>query len=208
MKWLTDQRGYNLVELIVLMGILSVLAALVIANTRVGSVRQQTRDAAFGYVNAARQAEALAGSAQPVGGVPRKAYGVCITSSRVANSVCNVPSAGQPIDTYQVYARNVNDTTYTRSPGQAPVGQAPTILATFRTDPGVRATTTVAATETPRITFTSGNTWIDYLPPGPTLRSNGQGSPSCPGVTNLVVTSTGYTRTIGINACAGAVYVR
>ena len=121
----SSQGGYTLVELLTVMGIISVLIALVVANTSIGDKRQQLRDTIAGYVTAAKQAETLAASSQPVSdgtnSTPRLAYGICLTSSAAADAAslkCQAPGTGQRVDTYQVYARRTGETILTDRPSQ------------------------------------------------------------------------------------------
>lgn len=203
---LRDQRGYTLVELVTLTGIVSLLAGLVIASTSVGNQRQLARDAAFGYVNAARQAESLAASARAVpdangNNVSRKAYGVCVTSTAIANSRCAPISnpATQRADMYQIYARAVNDTSYTSPPTN------PDIISSHYADPSVPGSGRPS-----QVTLSNPTIYLDYLPPGPSLRVNGLPSaanPACPSTAQLRFVTGGYGRNVGIRACAGAVYV-
>ncbi|MSU76353.1 type II secretion system protein [Patescibacteria group bacterium] len=162
MKWLQGARGqsgFTLIEMITVVSIITILSVLVIVSTRVGNQRQQLRDAAAGYVTAARNAESLASASQDVGGTARKAYGVCITSSQLTTSTdqCADPfAAGKPADTYRVYGRSetvgIKDTL-----DDIPVN--PTIVASFKLPAGIE--------------FASPNVRIDYIPPAPTLYVNG-----------------------------------
>lgn len=189
-----DQRGYTLMEMVVLMGIMIVLTGLMIANTKVGDKRQQLRDAAGGFVSAAKQAESLASGStkvkDPGTGVEtsRKAYGICLTDA--ATPACTVTGRANG---YQIYAR----TGTTVDIATAPTASNVTIIATFLFPDKVELNAT-----TP---------YIDYLPPAPTMKVNG-------GDTSLQLqfqyrkvssdTVPDYFKTIQLNPGAGAVYVR
>lgn len=192
---LRSQSGYTLIELLAVIGIISVLTALVVANTAIGDKRQQLRDAVAGYVSAAKQAETLAASSQPVSdgsfSTPRLAYGVCLTSSAAASGPalkCQAPSSTQRVDTYQVYARRITDTALTSRPDQ------PDIVASYTVPRSVEFSASAATV------------WIDYKPPGPSLLANGLTTPQT--VEATVVGRTEYKRQAGIRPGAGAVYVK
>lgn len=208
MKLLTSEGGFTLVEMMTVLTVIAILSAMVIVSTQVSNRRQQLRDAAAGYVSAARNAESLASSAQavtdPVTGQPtaRKAYGVCLTSSQIPNNTgCQAPSGDQTADTYQVYARRTAETTPDVKASLALPPDQPTIVASFKlpTD----------------YSFTTPGTYLDFLPPAPTLYVNG-GTVN----TQLIIKyrnvdlsqcSSGSQKpdcqTIQINPLAGAVYV-
>jgi type II secretory pathway pseudopilin PulG len=194
------EGGYTIIEMATVIAIIAVLMGLVIANTATGNKRQELRDTMAGYVAAAKQAEGLAASGQTVppaapaaeqAASSRGAYGVCITSSAINNSKCDAVAnaATQPLDTYQVYARNRNDTNLAVRPNN------PDIISTFKVSRNV--------------VFTSQAVWIDYVPPGPDLLANGSTNPSeNPTVTGQVVGNSSYTRSVIIRPKAGAVYVQ
>ncbi len=208
MKLLASEGGFTLVEMMTVLTVIAILSALVIVSTQVSNRRQQLRDAAAGYVSAARNAESLASSAQAVTdsvtGQPtaRKAYGVCITSSEIAGTKCNVPAADQTADTYQVYARQTAETSpdvlqaLTQPPDQ------PDIVASF--------------TLPTDYSFTTPGTYLDFLPPAPTLYVNG-GTANTQLIikyknVNLPQCLAGSTKAdckfIQIKPLAGAVYVQ
>lgn len=190
-----SQAGYSLIELLAVMGIISVLTALVVANTSIGDKRQQLRDAVAGYVTAAKQAETLAASSQPVSdgstSTPRLAYGVCLTSSAAASGSalkCQAPSVDQKVDTYQVYARRSTDTILTDRPDQ------PDIIATFTVPRSIEFQAAAASI------------WLDYKPPGPSLLANGLTTAQT--VEAIVTNRTEYKRQAGIRPGSGSVYVK
>lgn len=198
---LGNQRGYTLIEMVSVLGIVGVLSGLIIANTAVGNKRQQLRDAVAGYVTAAKQAESLAASNQLVTEgtttvtSPRFAYGVCITTSQVAGTTCTVPTGTQPADTYRLYARRTADRNYQSAP------DLPDIISSHTLPKDVYFNQSLLTAQ-----------WIDYLPPTPSLQARGL-SPAGELIIQLDhrppgQTTPSYTRTIGIRPKAGAVYVK
>lgn len=218
MKLLTSEGGFTLIELITIMTVMAVLSALLIASTQVGNRRQQLRDAAAGYASAARNAESLASSAQavtdPVTGQPtaRKAYGVCITSSEIANNTgCQAPSGAQAADTYQVYARRLVETAPDVKTSLVQRPDQPDIIASF--------------TLPKDYSFAAPDIHLDYLPPVPALYANDDTVDTNGGTddTELIIKHKDVTlaqcssgsqqqkadcQTIQIKPLAGAVYVQ
>jgi prepilin-type N-terminal cleavage/methylation domain-containing protein len=195
---LFGERGYTLMEMVVAISIIAILTALVVANTRVGNKRQELRDAAAGYVTAARNAEALASGAQPVAGSSRKAYGLCLTTSQaLPGGHCVAVPSGQRADAYQVFARR---TAETQTSALAAIGLPPD-------NPDIVASFTL-----PRdLEFATPGFYLDYLPPAPALRVTGQQ----PDRISLTIRIVGHTNCAGSADCknivirprAGAVYV-
>ena len=193
------QHGYTLLEMVTIMAMISVLSGLLLANTRVGDKRQQLRDVAAGYVTAVKQAETLATSSQAVRDLtdttspqtPRLAYGVCLTSSAITNSHCGRPGGTQRVDMYQIYARDVADTSYGQRPGRN--GPPPAIIANF--------------TLPTDISFDDAQIWVDYFPPGNRMLVNGRDDQ---GEIEVIarIGNQGTTRRAGLRANAGAVYVK
>lgn len=198
-----NQDGFSLVEMMTVLTIIGVLSAIVVASTQVGNQRQQLRDAAANYVAAARNADTLAATSQvfpdPNQGnqnAPRKAYGVCITSSQTSGSKCTVQS-GQRADSYQVYAR---DTAETGGSVKAALEDPPA-------DPHIVSTFTLPKD----YVFAEPHYYLDFVPPAPSLFVDGtQDSVS------LIIRkfdAQGCTgnldcQTIRINPRAGSVYVQ
>ncbi len=208
MKVLTSQGGFTLIEMVTILTIIGILSGLLIVSTQVGNRRTQLRDAAAGYVSAARNAESLANSAQAVGPAgsqtARKAYGVCITSSQIPNAKCDDPvSVGKPADTYQVFARDPAET--------APDTQAALLNRPGSTVSGVsNPPFIVSSYKLPQdFTFSNPGVWLDYVPPSGNLFKNGG--------TNNATLKIRYKgscanakdcQTIQIRPPAGAVYVQ
>lgn len=103
------QAGFTLVEMVTVISMISVLSALVIANTRTSNDRQGLRTAANQFVAAARSAESQANSSRQVGSpaAARKSYGVCVstTSANDITQACARPTGSQKADKFQVFAR-------------------------------------------------------------------------------------------------------
>lgn len=161
-----SQAGFSLVEMMTVLMIIAVLTAIVVASTQVGNQRQQLRDAAANYVASARNADTLAATSrtfpdpnQDNEPTPRKAYGVCITSSETSGSKCKVDS-GQRADSYQVYAR---DTAETGGSVKEALGDPPA-------NPHIVATYTLPKD----FVFAEPHYYLDYIPPAPTLFANGE----------------------------------
>lgn len=170
-----DESGYTLVELISLTAIIGVLTALMVANTSFGNKRQELRNTAQLYATAARSAESMASSSQPVqeGATvtksPRKAYGICITKV-AATTPCELPSAGDQ-KAFAVYGRALTD-----GPTASGAYVAPSATAGASRPDIVRSYTLPD-----KITFetASWQTYIDYIPPGPTIRAVAPVGPDC-----------------------------
>ena len=189
------ERGYTVVELMVIIGIIMVLTAMVMANTRVGDRRQSLRDAAEQIVGAARQAEAMAAGSQTVGGQHRRAYGICISDSSLPTAKC-AQGAG---DVVQVYARSLT--------------QCPLTTAVCRFDLRPSDADIITSYRLPRNVRVSNGvgTYIDYVPPIPSMRVNGGTQNIAAGsftVGFVTGTADAYSRSIIIQPRSGAIYVQ
>lgn len=176
MKLLASQGGFTLIEMVTILAVIAVLSGLVIANTQVGNRRQQLRDAAVGYVSAARNAESLASSSQAIPDpdqadqpAARKAYGVCITSSAIANTKCNAPSGAQVADTYQVYARDPDETSPVVADSITNPADQPEIIATSKLPKDYSFVLQTSPPNTPATVYL----YLDYLPPAPSMFADG-----------------------------------
>lgn len=197
-----NQSGYTVIELITLLAIVGVLSAITIANTRVGGVRQQIRDSAALYLTAVKRAEVMAASSTPVNdsaesnpelrSKSRKAYGVCITSSQQgtdpAVNKCAKASGAQPLNMFQVYARKTTDTNYTQRPASPDI---------------------IESRSLPRnIVFVSDQYYLDYFPPQPSLRVNGDSAVNQAQIDIKTTSGDTYQKAIIVRPLAGAVYVQ
>jgi type II secretory pathway pseudopilin PulG len=198
----------EMITVVVMIGILSVI---LLANTQVGNRRQQLRDAADAYVSAAHHAESMASGAEAVTDssgqkTSRKAYGVCITSSQITNTPanpnrCKQVAPGQKADMFQVYARELSETSPTV---ENAVGSQPN-------QPSI-----ISSTKLPKnYSFITYDVWLDYVPPVPTLYTNGQQPPSgrdiiigYKNLTELECRGNADCRFIHVRPVAGAVYVQ
>ena len=152
------QAGFTLIEMLTVFLVVGVLTTLILVNTQTGDRRQELRDSAAEFVNAARNAESRAAAAQPVNGTSRKAYGVCVTSSFViGQNRCTQTQAGRVSDLYQVYARNLSDS------GQGALTHRPV-------NPDIISTHKLPK----NFSFFDDDLYIDYVPPGPYMFANGE----------------------------------
>lgn len=185
-----DQRGYTLIEMVSMMAIMAVLSGLVIANTKTGDKNQKLRDAADNIVTIARQAEAYATSSQVVAGSSRPAYGICLAAS----GNCSLTGT---TGHYLIYARQNSDSNFTQRPTLAPQD----IIKYYSLSSGivVQPLTTSGGL--------LGSLWVDYQPPGPTVRVNGASTTQIIRV-RFQGGGPSYYKDIVINPGAGAVYVQ
>ena len=202
---LASQGGFTLIEMVTIIVMISILSMIILANTQTGNRRQQLRDAAEDYVSAAKHAESLASGSQAVadpdlGGqkTSRKAYGVCITSSQIANSKCANPS-GQTADTYQVYARDLDETALSVEASLTSPPTEPEIISTFKLPQDY--------------SFLITDVWLDYVPPTPAMFVNGLSSNRQVIIAYKDLTLTECAgnrdcRYIQVKPLAGAVYVQ
>lgn len=208
---LASQGGFTLIEMVTIIVMIAILSAMIFANSQTGNRRQQMRDAAAGYASATKHAESLASSSQAIadpnqGGAKtsRKAYGVCITSSAIVDTPanpnrCRPPAAGQSADSYQIYARALEETSPTVEQSLASPPDEPEIIETHKLPKDY--------------SFITPGVWIDYVPPTPTLFANGQ-----TGFEQVIIaykdlnvqncTNNQDCRHIDIRPLAGAVYVQ
>jgi prepilin-type N-terminal cleavage/methylation domain-containing protein len=203
-----NQAGYTLIEMVVMMAIITILSALVLANTKIGDQRQQRRDAVAGFVTTAHQAEVSAASSQVTmnspssSGIycqnngttcPRPAYGVCLS---VAGQTCN-PGAVNPT-VYQMYARAQGDTSTTQPTSAQVLKQyslpSNTVLVALV---GTGASCPAAG---------AGAFWVEYAPPGPSIMTNGSNQSYT--IWARSTKDTTYCAKALVNPGAGAVYVQ
>ena len=184
------QRGYTLIEMMVITSIVIVLTAMVIGNARVGDRRHTLQDSANLIVSAMRQAEAAAAGSQVVAGSHRRAYGACITDTSVPGGKC-IQGTG---DAVQVYARTLTDC----SPSACTLGRPtnPDIIATYRLATNVQV-------------GNGAGTYVDFQPPVPSMKLNGGTAKYAAGAfTVILTTDAGYIRNIIIEPVSGAAYVQ
>ncbi|HEY8109120.1 MAG TPA: hypothetical protein VIF43_03865 [Patescibacteria group bacterium] len=190
-----SQGGYTVVEMITVFLVISVLTALLVANTRVGDRRQQLRDSTAEFVGLTRDAEARASASSPIAGTSREAYGVCLTSTSSSDaagafpkSKC-APPAGAA-NAYQLYARTKADTDADPSLDQPP--DNPDIISSKQLPNGV-------------VFFAANQFYLDYTPPQPVLFVNGN-------TNNAILYVYGekedYYRVIQLRPKSGAIYVQ
>ncbi len=199
-RGLASQAGYTLVEMVVLIGIMGVLSALVVANTKVGDKRQELRDAANQFVSAAKHAESMAAASEvvedptasatdPLKKASRKAYGICLSSSPTA--ACKTTGS---LANYQLYVRDAASGSDLAATNNA------ILIKNYPLPPNVQFSN-------PLLGFPLG--WVDYVPPQPKMTVNGLDTQRPD--TKIVLSSSkdaGYPQTVVARPAAGVVYVQ